>query len=152
MAITAALTLSPTTINALQTSLATITISNSAAGGPNVPILGWRPLIYNHNTTQVSNVVTMDASFNPAATAQAGAGGVPAGGSVVFTVPVVAYSPRAGNLSPFPPPGGSTNVTGEPNQLVFDVTCEIIMGDGTTVIPAITINNTLTVNSNPFRS
>ncbi len=129
MAITATIALNPATITAGGPgATATVTVSNSATGGPAVPILGYRPLVYNHGSTQKDEAAVMDGGFSPGMNGNA-AGSVPFGGTAVFAVPLNAFQPQYGSTA-----------------LQYDVTCEIVMGDGSIVYPTVAV---LTVNPSP---
>ncbi len=130
MAISATIALSPTTITAGGPgSVATVTISNGAAGGPSVPVLGIRPIVYDSGTQQSTQSFRLETVQIP--------GPVPFGASVTAQFSLVTGDPQtAGSAGGYPGPA----------SLAFDVTCEILMGDGSVVIPNVA---TLTVNPSP---
>lgn len=133
MAITATIALNPSTVLAApgvsSTAVATVTISNSAAGGPSVPILGIRPIVYDHGTQQEMGGVSTDSVAPPAPVAF--------GGNVTATFGVAFYGLQAAGAA-----GGQSTAS----QVQLDVTCEVVCGDGTVVIPTVAV---LTVNPSP---
>lgn len=149
MAMTATIALNPTTIVAQGStqggpgSAVTVTVSNSA--GVPVNVLGIRPIVYDHGTTQSAESVNTDRCVVSPSNQS-----VPATGSATFNFNVMPFQ-LAAALDGYPgswpsgtPPGAppQTNVT----QDQYDVTCEILCADGTVIYPTVAV---LTVNPTP---
>jgi hypothetical protein len=131
VAITASIALNPTTVQpGVIRSVATVTVSNGAAGGPAVPILGVRPIAYDTGTTNPAQSVTLS---DPLVNGKA----VAAAGSATVQFEVAPHQPQVAGVA-----GGPAG----PANLAYDITCEIVVGDGTVVIPTAA---TLTVNPPP---
>lgn len=137
MAITATISLNPSTVTSgvPPGSTATVTISNSAVGGVSVPVLGIRPIVYDSGNQQKDAAVLTGMPSNTGMNGQGGM--VPAAGSITSQFQVLPNALRE---------AGVAGADASPATLAFDVTCEIVMGDGSVVIPTAA---TLTVNPSP---
>ncbi len=126
MAITATIALSPATIKAgAAGGLATVTVTNTAAGGPAIAVLGARPVAYDQGTTQPTEAVVLglpDIGLNGQPnTAASGSG------TFVFTFPYNAFAPQV--------VGSAGGPIGPAANYQYDITCEVLANNGTIVSP-----------------
>ena len=130
MAVTATVALSPSTIVAGGPgTTVTVTVNNTYAGGPNVLILGVRPIVYRSGSQQEQQAFQIDTPQIPASIAFG------ASGKVVFGL-------TTGDLQVAGAGGGPMG----PTSKTFDVGAEVVCNDGSVVYATVA---TLTVNPSP---